>query len=1271
MVKAKNTAKWEVGDLVQILPKDPSSSTELIGKGEILSIQGAGWYSVRLFQMGDSSPAETTIKCRGNRLERLAFDINDAKTVPNPNRESTTKKSLTTSVVPPLSLQEEEFESQLSIETYNEQIHDEFEVDSTPAIHDLDAIVSKIKDGTSSIYGDVASNSQIEERLLEQVAHHSTYEHWVVLTDLHCSPSTLDTCLEVLNIVHETAISQPQKCGILFLGDFWHHRGTLRVDCLNAVLEALANWKVPMVMIPGNHDQVTLGGDNHGLTPLANAYRVGESEGSSVAGPLILSNPTIFRKALFVPHVRNLETLRLIVGSSQAQTASALFLHTEVKGAMMNDLVVSTHGISPSVFPSHKNIYSGHFHKPHIVQSTNKQTVIEYLGSPYQVSLAEAHQEKQLVILDSDWKCEQRIPISVGRRHFKLSSTKELETIQVLENDDETSSAAVSKHSICVKKGDRIVLTHPAGTVSETDTDAPWKSHVNALRKKGLMVEVREAAMRDNDKGYVDSITASSMPGFEELSPESVWRAYLKDASDSIPTEDDAKALLTVGLEILEEIEGDEWSASLSNDHASQRELKLTSLSVEGFGPFEDTIDYPLENRGLVLLRGSNSDSGPDSNGTGKSSLAMATLWALTGSLDARPAADLKVADVVNDNSKLAKVTVRGYINDSPFCVTRSKTASRGGDLTFSVNDIDLTTQSAKETQAVVEAKLGVNAHILTRVAFYGQHGMNDLLEATDSKLKEELSMLVPLELWQQATSLARLKSRQARKRVDEIEGMVRLRQSDIDALSAKLARAKQTREYQQRNVIEAEERLNRELARIQDLMDKTSSTNVEELQSQLDDASMDIRMLHENHESTTREKESHLKPLEEELMEAREGLASLTRQSTQLEMDACSAKQSLETAKLRMTRIREKWSLDASHDIPEVLKAPEYCPTCKQPLRTEDDSEEHIHNVQQTMETEIREAQDILALANETCQAASVKSSEYVETLATQEAVVRDLQSNHQEAASEWNYKFQALQAQLVEKRNLQNTLTSRLSMLVKESQLFAAKESAKVAFQTEQLNAAHAEETYQNLKAEWETSENFLKQIQSEQKEEIHRQALLSGVGERFSAKGVQTFLLQNTVETLQNKAQFYLSSLSEDSQRLGLQLETGDKILRTASIRGNDGEFRQRPLSTLSGGQWRRCSLAFSLAFMELVAQKGKLSSSLLVLDEPLTHLDRSGRSKFGELIRSLLSNGQLSTAIVILQDLSAEELEEAFDGIDTVVRKGGKSRLELDDMASKEL
>ena len=42
------------------------------------------------------------------------------------------------------------------------------------------------------------------------------------------------------------------------------------------------------------------------------------------------------------------------------------------------------------------------------------------------------------------------------------------------------------------------------------------------------------------------------------------------------------------------------------------------------------------------------------SNGSGKSSLAMAALWALTGSLDNRRVQDAKTTDVVNDESKVS-----------------------------------------------------------------------------------------------------------------------------------------------------------------------------------------------------------------------------------------------------------------------------------------------------------------------------------------------------------------------------------------------------------------------------------------------------------------------------------------------------------------------------------------------------------------------------------------------------------------------------------------
>ena len=654
----------------------------------------------------------------------------------------------------------------------------------------------------------------------------------------------------------------------------------------------------------------------------------------------------------------------------------------------------------------------------------------------------------------------------------------------------------------------------------------------------------------------------------------------------------------------------------------------------------------------------------------------MATLWALTGCLDSRPAsASSKVADVINDNSKVAHVTVEGFINDLPFVISRTKGTSKS-DLVFHVDNVDLTTQSTKETQALVEEKLGVDAHILTRVAFYGQHGMNDLLEATDTKLKDELSLVVPLDLWQQANSIARLKSRQAKKKVDEFEGMIRLRKSDVDTLSNRVSRAKESRDYKQKHLLESKERLNNELKRIQNLLDQTidESSNVEMLQAELKSVSSNIHDLNDRYDSIMADKDSEVNPLREELSQVQDIMVSATRINSASEMNVLSCKMSLDSARASISKIQEKWSLDLSHGIPSVLKPPEECPTCLQTLLS-DGSDNSLENAQKMMEVEIKEGHSNLHSAEHAFEEASSKASECSNTLVAQKKILHELQSDLEILSTRWSGKFLSLQDKLKEKRQIQNNLTSQLSMVVKDSQLIAQSEAVKASFNEEKINAAHANEVYESLDVELSSAMDFLKQIGLEQEEEENNQSILSTVGERFGQRGVQTYVLQNTVESLERASQNYLDHLSDGSQRLELSLDAGDKIVRNAFVRGPDGEFKHRPLSTLSGGQWRRCSLSLSFAFAELVASKGRLRSSLLVLDEPLTHLDRSGRTKFGELVRKMLSTNQdahqemsgikISTAVLILQDLSAEELEEAFDGIDTVIRKDGKSYLRLDE------
>ncbi|DBB02750.1 TPA: hypothetical protein ACH3X3_011689 [Trebouxia sp. C0006] len=189
---------------------------------------------------------------------------------------------------------------------------------------------------------------------------------WVVFSDLHVSPKTLDVCLEVLREVRNAA--SLRGAGVLFLGDFWHVKGPLAVRPLNAVIAELQTWTQPTVMLVGNHDQVLLSGLDHALPPLAAACR----------SMIMIDQPCIFMDALWLPYRRNVDELQAAL--QQAGSVTAVFAHADVVGAQWNQRNQAQEGLSPAAFPAGIPTYTGHYHIPHQVPNTN----IHYIGSPYQ-----------------------------------------------------------------------------------------------------------------------------------------------------------------------------------------------------------------------------------------------------------------------------------------------------------------------------------------------------------------------------------------------------------------------------------------------------------------------------------------------------------------------------------------------------------------------------------------------------------------------------------------------------------------------------------------------------------------------------------------------------------------------------------------------------------------------------------------------------------------------------------------------------------------------
>jgi len=615
---------------------------------------------------------------------------------------------------------------------------------------------------------------------------------------------------------------------------------------------------------------------------------------------------------------------------------------------------------------------------------------------------------------------------------------------------------------------------------------------------------------------------------------------------------------------------------------------------------------------------------------------------------------------------QVARVTLDGTLNGMPFSISRTKAASKNG-LVFLLNGEDLTTQSVKETQAVIEELMGVTVDILSRTMFHGQHAINELLEATDAKLKEELSLLVPLKLWQTAATTARARGRAANKKSSELEGMISLREHDLQRLVAK---------YKEAESIANEKQL--KLSRLETLYEKQNNATHEEskdvdfqeLEGMFEGIESDLVSLTKAYEKFQKDKDIVTSPLREELQSARNLYDSLAKMVQHDEREEYAASLNAKHALQRVHETEIKWSVNLQGDK-SGLSAPDICPTCRQPI-----GDGHSHEAfELQMSTEI---DDIIARRNATQNTLDNVQKRLQERridLQHQEAVLIYAERAMDKLHLEWQSKIDEVEEARDSRKRERNAISEQMAAAARKSQAYAKVESALSNINMEKAAKEYAQRTASSIEQEVQEVQHRLEAMRKELEAENKIGRVMLDLADFFGPRGVQTFVLQNVVELLQVCSQTYLDDLSDGSQRLDLALDAGDRISRSEYVVGADGIYKERPLATLSGGQWRRCSLALTFGFAELVARQGKFRPSMCVLDEPLTHLDRSGRSKVGEVIRKMLrpadSEGMkgfgfmgMSTVLIILQDLAAEELDEAFDCIDEVIKEDSASRVKID-------
>lgn len=562
---------------------------------------------------------------------------------------------------------------------------------------------------------------------------------------------------------------------------------------------------------------------------------------------------------------------------------------------------------------------------------------------------------------------------------------------------------------------------------------------------------------------------------------------------------------------------------------------------------------------------------------------------------------NLLLCPLYNLNVKFAKVTLEGLINSEKFVITRTKTATRSG-LTLKIDGRDLTKQSVKETQSTMEEVLGLS-QIFVRSMFWDQHQLNGLLESTDSKLKDELSLIVPLAVWQEASALARAKSRILSKEVSEIEGMLSVRTEDFKVISNRLNAAKANLDSANNAFQDREQHLRKRIDELSqpvlDIPDIAKGADIERCSQLLGEASANASKLEHMRTTMSKQKDDEINGMRARLDQMLQNFNEGRKIEELSKRDSVKAESAYNYARISLDKALQAWGICDTHIFFDA-NMPLVCPTCQAPVDG---------SFREKMEGDITKLQETVNYEQRAKDAALMKELTDTYRVSEISSQVQNLRSEIELKEQQWNRKMQNVEEELAEARSLQlqlsNYAIATAAYIDKMSKLRSIEAETAAALSMLKQNISIAQGSYESLLIELNNLESTISDLEARRDVCRNLATTMINLCDAFGPRGIQTYILRNVVMALQTASQMYLDDLSEGQQRLTISLDAGDRITRTSSVRGPDGCWVDRPLSSLSGGQWRRCSLAVTLGFADLVCSKGKLRSSLLVLDEVSTH------------------------------------------------------------------
>lgn len=598
------------------------------------------------------------------------------------------------------------------------------------------------------------------------------------------------------------------------------------------------------------------------------------------------------------------------------------------------------------------------------------------------------------------------------------------------------------------------------------------------------------------------------------------------------------------------------------------------SLVIENFMPFRKAVELPLDDQGLVFIRGENKISQSlNANGVGKTSILDALTWALYGVTTK----GLK-ADAVRCRFAGARSRTTVELKFSPDSGARVWTLTRCRPHRLTLTD-GKELWTGEEAQAVLSTVFPVGLRTFLNSVIFGQGAFERFALADTAEKMRMLDEIYGLDF-----SKARKAAAEKQAAFDK----------EFSALRNKIEVAKEKLELERESAKTVEESLRMWEQRQREQLE-AAKEDLEKTTARLEDVRQEIAAARK--ETKRLEQLAALQNVQQRLLDGLREAENYGKREVQ------EASRRVKEAEDRLERARNRLAELAKKGI---------CPTCRQVVVGS--------HLEKAYKKELSQYEDEVKQARQELESVSKKAARDVKKLKTEftrsvKEAGKDLTDEILDIPDCSYLEYQL--SELMEKKSKLEQRIKELSKVSPDSEVTKLRQTL-----------ARKRENARNLEVEIKGLTNQANKLEKSM-------SLCAYWKEAFGDRGIRSFLFESVADYLNARIAHHLGYLAPGEVKVWLtptvpKKSGGESIRVTVNV---EWAWGASSYNAESNGQDRRVDLAIFLALQDLALSSVTTSVAFRCFDQPEDGLDSQGLARFGDWIESEAKGKDKGTTLLI--------------------------------------